>query len=134
MQDGLGDGPCIMAARECRTVMSGSLEKEARRGSSDQRAAELGEADAAPAAIAVQRAHVLGQTRRPAQRLQKSLVAQMVIEQAIGVVVGREGIEAGTARCRRAEPADARGDDLAVAGAALDATVRRAAGRGPADR
>ena len=125
VQYGLGDGPCIMAAREGRTVMSGSLEDEPRWGTFggqvaamgvhsvvslplrlgddvvgamnvyahahdafDERAAELGEAFAVPAAVAVQHAHVLEQTRRLAEQLQAALDDAELVEQAVGVLIG----------------------------------------------
>ena len=42
VQHGLGDGPCIMAAREGRTVMSGSLEDEPRWGTFGRQVAAMG--------------------------------------------------------------------------------------------
>jgi GAF domain-containing protein len=168
VQYGLGEGPCIMAAREGRTVMSGSLEDEARWGTFggqvaamgvhsvvslplrlgdevvgamnvyayahdafDERAAELGEAFAVPAAIAVQHAHVLEQTRRLAEQLQASLDARMLVERAIGVLIGRYSIDAVEARRRLVAQGDDGGEPLAVvARALLDDAVRR----GLADR
>lgn len=107
IQYGVGQGPCITAAREGRTVMSGSLGGDHRwpkfggriarlgvhsvlslpliapdgvvgamnvyahaKNVFDERAAELGEYFAVPAAIAVQNAQVLAQTQRLAARLQ----------------------------------------------------------------
>ena len=107
IQYGMGQGPCISAAREGHTVISGSLGGDSRwprfggriarlgvhsvmslpliapdgvvgamnvyahgKYTFDDRAAELGEIFATPAAIAVQNAHVLAQTRRLANRLQ----------------------------------------------------------------
>jgi GAF domain-containing protein len=168
VQYGLGDGPCIMAAREGRTVMSGSLAQEARWGSFgrrvaeelgvhsvvslplqlggnvvgamnvyahaydafDERAAALGEAFAAPAAIAVQHAHVLEQTRRLAGQLQGSLKTRMVVEQAVGVLMGRDDLTPHEARQRLDALGTERGEPLdVVARALLDDAVRRAAGR-----
>lgn len=164
VQYGLGDGPCIMAAREGRTVMSGSLEDEVRwgpfgrqvaamgvhsvvslplqlggdvlgamnvyahaRDAFDERAAELGEAFAAPAAIAVQHAQVLEQARRLAQQLQTKLATRMAVEQAVGVLIGRDSLDVDEARRRlevlseqRDEPVDG------VARTLLDEVVRRA--------
>ena len=110
IQYGLGQGPCITAAREGQTVMSGSLGSDPRwrrfggavarlgvhsalslplatpdgvvgamnvyahdRHVFDERAAELGEIFAVPAAIAVQNAQVLAQTQRLAVQLQSAL-------------------------------------------------------------
>lgn len=128
IQYGIGQGPCITAAREGRTVMSGSLGGDprwprfggrvARRGvhsvvslpliapegvvgamnvyahakdAFDDRAAELGEIFAAPAAIAVQNAQVLAQTRRLATQLQAALEIRGVIDRAVGILMSRTG-------------------------------------------
>jgi len=60
----------------------------------DERSEELGELFAVPAAIAVQNAQILAQTRRLAQTLQAALTSQAVIDQAVGVMRGRSGISA----------------------------------------
>jgi GAF domain-containing protein len=148
IQYGLGDGPCIMAAREGRTVISRSLRDEERWGAFgarvadlgvhsvvslplrvgddvfgamnvyahaydafDERSAELGESFAAPAAIAVQHAQVLEQTRRLAEQLQTELTTRTYVEQAVGVLIGRDNLDVDEARRRldvlsaeRAEP------------------------------
>ena len=57
----------------------------------DDRAAELGEIYAAPAAVAVQNAHVLAQTQRLAARLQHALESRAVIERAVGIILSRSG-------------------------------------------
>lgn len=57
----------------------------------DERAEELGELFAAPAAIAVQNAQILAQTRRLASNLQAALTNRAVIDQAIGIVMSRTG-------------------------------------------
>jgi GAF domain-containing protein len=57
----------------------------------DERAAELGEIFAEPAAIAVQNAQVLAQTRRLAQRLQSALETRGVIDRAVGILMSRGG-------------------------------------------
>ena len=124
-----GRGPCISAAREGQTVMSGSLGPDPRwprfggrvaqlgvhsvvslplitpdgvvgamnvyahdKNVFDDRAAELGEIFAAPAAIAVHNAHVLAQTRRLADKLQSALEVRGVIDRAVGIVMSRSGI------------------------------------------
>src|SRR5215204_562925 len=58
----------------------------------DDRAAELGQIFAAPAAIAVHNAHVLAQTRRLANQLQSALEIRGVIDRAVGIVMSRRGI------------------------------------------
>lgn len=171
VQYGLGDGPCIMAAREGRTVMSGALEREERWGdfggrvaamgvhsvvslplrlgddvvgamnvyahahdAFDERAAELGEAFAVPAAIAVQHAHVLEQTRRLAEQLQASLETRALVEQAIGVLIGRERVDADRARQLLVDLSAERGESVtAAARSLLDDAVRRQGG-GPPER
>lgn len=128
IQYGLGQGPCVSAAAEAVTVMSGSLGADprwpnfggrvARLGVHsvvslplitpggvvgamnvyahgkyvfDDRAAELGEFFALPAAIAVQNAQVLAQTRRLAERLQVALDSRGVIDRAVGIMMSRGG-------------------------------------------
>jgi GAF domain-containing protein len=172
IQYGLGDGPCIMAAREGRTVISRSLRDETRWGTFgvqvadlgvhsvvslplrigedvfgamnvyahahdafDERSAELGEAFAAPAAIAVQHAQVLEQTRRLAEQLQAGLTTRMVVEQAIGVLIGSDGLDVDQARLRLEVLTEERGEPVGVvARAVVDEAVRRAGGRGATDR
>ena len=127
----LNEGPCITAAREGVTVISGSLGEDprwprfsprvARMGvhsvvslplltpdevvgamnvyahredAFDARAAELGELFAVPAAVAVQNARVLEDTRRNAQRLQALLDERVVIERAVGIIMSRSGVDA----------------------------------------
>jgi GAF domain-containing protein len=128
VQYGMGQGPCITAAREGRTVMSGSLGADARwprfggtvarlgvhsvvslplitpdgvvgamnvyaraKNSFDDRAAELGEIFATPAAIAVQNAQVLAQTQRLASQLKSALETRGVIDRAVGIMMSRSG-------------------------------------------
>lgn len=134
VQYGIGQGPCITAAAEARTVISGSLGADVRwrrfggqvarmgvhsvlslplltldgvvgamnvyahaKNVFDERAAALGELFAPPAAIAVQNAQVLEQTRRLAAQLQATLNTRMVIERAIGIVMSRSGVSADEA-------------------------------------
>jgi GAF domain-containing protein len=128
IQYGMDPGPCISAAREGQTVVSGSLGGDSRwprfggrvarlgvhsvvslplitpdgvvgamnvyahgKNVFDDRAAELGQVFAAPAAIAVQNAHVLAQTRRLANRLQSALEIRGVIDRAVGILMSRSG-------------------------------------------
>ncbi len=128
IQYGMGQGPCISAAAEARTMMSGSLGADPRwprfggavarlgvhsvvslplvtpdgvvgamnvyahdKFAFDDRAAELGEIFAMPAAIAVQNAQVLAQTQRLAERLQAALEARGVIDRAVGIMMSRSG-------------------------------------------
>jgi GAF domain-containing protein len=128
IQYGMEQGPCISAAREGQTVMSGSLGGDRRwprfggrvarlgvhsvvslplitpdgvvgamnvyahdKNVFDDRAAELGQIFAAPAAIAVHNAHVLAQTRRLANKLQAALEVRGVIDRAVGIVMSRSG-------------------------------------------
>jgi transcriptional regulator with GAF, ATPase, and Fis domain len=128
IQYGMEQGPCISAAREGQTVMSGSLGGDPRwprfggrvarlgvhsvvslplitpdgvvgamnvyahdKNVFDDRAAELGEIFAAPAAVAVQNAQILAQTQRLAVRLQAALETRGVIDQAVGILRSRSG-------------------------------------------
>jgi GAF domain-containing protein len=128
IQYGANQGPCISAAREGQTVVSGSLGGDSRwprfggrvarlgvhsvvslplitpdgvvgamnvyahgKNVFDDRAAELGQVFAAPAAIAVHNAHVLAQTRRLANQLQSALELRGIIDQAIGILMSRSG-------------------------------------------
>lgn len=124
----LQEGPCITAARERRTVRSGSLGGERRwprfgprvgrlgihsalslplilpgqlvgalnvyaRGKDvfDDRAVELGELFASPAAVAVHNAQILTQALALTTQLQAALSSRPVIDQAIGLIRGRSG-------------------------------------------
>jgi GAF domain-containing protein len=130
VQYGIGEGPCITAARDGVTVVSGSLGADVRwprfggrvarlgvhsalslplitsdgvvgamnvyaraKHVFDDRAAELGELFAVPAAVAVQNARVLEETRRLAERLQSMLDDRMVVERAVGIVMSRSGVD-----------------------------------------
>jgi len=57
----------------------------------DQRAAELGELFATPAAIAVQNAQALAQAQRLALQLQHALDTRAMIDRAIGILMSRNG-------------------------------------------
>jgi hypothetical protein len=66
----------------------------------DERAAELGELFATPAAIAVQNAHTLADAQRAAAQLQSAMENQSVVDQAIGIMIARSGGTAADARDR----------------------------------
>jgi GAF domain-containing protein len=57
----------------------------------DDRAAELGELFATPAAVAVRNAQVLEQARRLAEQLHTALASRAVIDQAVGILMSRRG-------------------------------------------
>ena len=63
----------------------------------DERSEELGKLFAVPAAIAVQNAQILAQTRRLAVSLHAALTSQEVIDQAVGIMRARNGISADEA-------------------------------------
>ena len=164
IQYGIGQGPCITAAREGRTVICGSLGADprwprfggrvARRGvhsvvslplivpdgvvgamnvyahakdAFDERAAELGEIFAAPAAIAVQNAQVLAQTRRLATQLQAALETRGVIDRAVGILMSRTGSTEQQALDRLRSLSQHEHHKLAVvARQIIDEAVRRA--------
>jgi GAF domain-containing protein len=129
IQYGLGQGPCISAAREGTTMRSGALQADLRwpqfgrqaaqlgvhsvlslplitsdsvvgamnvyahaEDAFDERAVELGELFAVPAAIAVQNAQILAQTQRLAAKFQSALINRAVIDQAIGILMSRSGV------------------------------------------
>ena len=124
----LGEGPCITAALERRTVRSGSLGGEKmwprfgprvgrlgvhsalslplllderavgainvysrQKDAFDDRAAELGELFAAPAAVAAHNAQILAQAQELTAQLQAALSSRPVIDQAIGILRARGG-------------------------------------------
>jgi GAF domain-containing protein len=63
----------------------------------DERAEELGELFAAPAAISVLNAQVLAQARLLVDQLQRALLSRAVIERAMGVLMSRTGCDADEA-------------------------------------
>jgi GAF domain-containing protein len=96
----------------------------------DDRAAQLGMVFAAPAAIAVQNAHALAQTRRLAAQLQVALEARGVIDRAIGTMMSRSGGTAAEATDRLRELSQAEHRKLTVvAQHIVDEAVRRANAR-----
>ena len=129
IQYGLGEGPCISAAAQSRTMHSGSLGTETKwprfgprvvelgvhsvlslpllgrdgalgamnvyahaENAFSDHAIELGELYAAPAAVSVQNAQALAQARRLAEQLQSAMANRAIIDQAIGIIMGRSGI------------------------------------------
>ena len=167
IQYGLGQGPCITAAADGQTVISGSLGGDSRwprfgarvarlgvhsavslplvtvegvvgalnvyahgKQVFDERAAELGELFAVPAAIAVQNAQVLAQARRLAGQLQHALASRGVIDRAVGIVMSRSGDteEEALGRLRTLSQHEHR-KLLAVAQGIVDEAVRRARAR-----
>lgn len=167
IQYGLGQGPCISAARDATTVLSGSVGGDTRwprfggavarlgvhsvvslplitpdgvvgamnvyahpKFAFDDRAAELGEVFASPAAIAVQNAQVLARARRLAERLEAALQTRGVIDQAVGIVMSRSGCTEAEAleRLRRLSQQD-RHKLVTVAQQVVDEAVRRARAR-----
>ena len=167
IQYGLGQGPCITAAREGQTVLSGSLGSDPRwrkfggavarlgvhsalslplatpdgvvgamnvyahdKHVFDERAAELGEIFAVPAAIAVQNAHVLAQTQRLAAQLQSALETRGVIDRAVGIFMSRTGGTEDEALVRlRTLSQNEHRKLVVVARQVIDEAVRRAQAR-----
>jgi len=167
VQYSIGEGPCISAAAEARTVRSGSIGGDPRwrrfggriarlgvhsvvslplispqgvvgamnvyahaKDAFDERAAELGELFAAPAAIAVQNAQILAQTRRVVVQLQSALDTRMVVERAVGILMSRSGVDEDEALQRlRALSQHEHTKLVAVAQGIVTEAVRRARAR-----
>lgn len=167
IQHGIGQGPCIAAAREGQTVLSGSLGGDQRwprfggavarlgvhsvlslplitadvvvgalnvyareKHAFDDRAAEIGELYAIPAAVAVENAQVLAQTQRLAARLQKALETRAVIERAVGIILSRIGGTEAEALNRLRSLSQQQHDKLSeVAQRIIEEAVRRAGAR-----
>jgi len=92
----------------------------------DDHAADLGQAFAAPAAIAVQNAQVLAQARTLATQLRDALSYRTAVDQAIGVLVGRDRLNADQALRHLHQLSDALGEPLHDVATAV---VREAADR-----
>jgi GAF domain-containing protein len=93
----------------------------------DQRAAELGEIFAVPAAVAAQNAQVLARTRRLAARLQSALETRGVIDRAVGILMSRGGGTAEESLDRLRTLSQNEHRKLAVVAAQIvDEAVRRA--------
>jgi GAF domain-containing protein len=96
----------------------------------DERAADLGMVFATPAAIAVQNAHALAQTRRLADQLRAALETRGIIDRAIGIMMSRTGGTEIEAMTRLRERSQAEHRKLAVvARSIIDEAVRRANAR-----
>ena len=171
IQYGIGQGPCISAARDGRTVMSGSLGADSRwprfggtvarlgvhsvvslplvtpdgvvgamnvyaraKNAFDDRAAELGEIFAIPAAIAVQNAQILAQTQRVAAQLKSALETRAVVDRAVGIMMSRSGGTEHEALERLRAMSQHEHQKLAlVARQIVDEAVRRAEARHRSD-
>jgi GAF domain-containing protein len=66
----------------------------------DERAEQVGQLFAVPAAIAVQNAHTLAQTQRQAEKLKAEMAKRSVVDQAIGIVMSRSGVTSDQAMDR----------------------------------
>lgn len=96
----------------------------------DDRAAELGETFAAPAAVAVQNAQILAQTRRLAARLQAALDTRGIVDRAVGILMSRSGgTEHETLERLRALSQQTHRNLTEVARQIVDEAVRRARAR-----
>lgn len=96
----------------------------------DERAAELGELFATPAAIAVQNAQVLEQAKRLAATLQAVLTNRAIIDQALGIIRSRSGCTSDEAYQRLREMSQSSDTKLVVvAQSIVGEAVRRAIAR-----
>jgi GAF domain-containing protein len=96
----------------------------------DDHAVEFGELFAVPAAIAVQNAQVLAQTKRLAHQLQAALTSRAVIDQALGILMSRTGSTSDQAFDRLRDRSQSDNVKLReVAQRVVDEAVRRARAR-----
>jgi GAF domain-containing protein len=96
----------------------------------DERAVQLGELFAGPAAVAVHNAQVLAQARTLAAQLERALRTRPMIDQAIGLVRARTGASSEEAFSRLREISQTEHTKLAeVAQRIVDDAVRRARAR-----
>lgn len=111
-----------------RAGVLGAMNVYARkRDAFDENGARIGELFAAPAAIAVQNAQVLSQTRRLASQLQSALTNQAVLDQAIGVLMSRLGCSAEQAFERLTATSRTEDDEVQIiAQRVVEETVQRA--------
>lgn len=100
----------------------------------DERAVELAELFAVPAAISVHNAQVLAQTGRLADQLQAALTSRSTIDQALGIVMSRTGCGEDEAFERLRVMSQAENRKVSdVARRMIDEAVRRARARRPTD-
>jgi AmiR/NasT family two-component response regulator len=91
---------------------------------------QVGQLFSGPAAIAVQNAQVLAQTKRLAGQLQNAMTTRAVIDQAIGIMMSRSGGSADEAFDRLRTLSQNQHRKLnAVAQSVVDQAVRRARSR-----
>ena len=96
----------------------------------DDRSTELGEVFSISAAVAVQNAHLIAQSRQLAEQLQEALVGRTVIDQAIGILMSRSGSSADEAFARLRTLSQCRHQKVSVVATELvDQAVRRARAR-----
>jgi GAF domain-containing protein len=96
----------------------------------DDHAVVIGELFAVPAAIAVQNAQVLAQTKRLAHQLQAALTSRAVIDQALGILMSRTGSTSEQAFDRLRDRSQTDNVKLReVAQRVVDEAVRRARAR-----
>ncbi len=96
----------------------------------DERATELGELFASPAAVAVHNARVLDQALTLTTQLQEALLTRPVIDQAVGLLRGRSGASSEEAFARLRAISQKENVKLAiVARRIVDEAVRRARAR-----
>ena len=169
IQYSLGYGPCISAAAQGQTMMSGSLGGDARwrqfgsrvarlgvhsvislplvtssgvigamnvyaraKNAFDERAAELGEMFATPAAVAVENAQILDQTQRLVQQLQQAMAERGVIDQSLGIIMSRSGVPADEALNRLRRMSQTEHVKLShIAQSVVDEALKRARARHP---
>jgi GAF domain-containing protein len=100
-----------------------------KRDAFDEHGARVGELFAEPAAIAVQNAHVLAQAQRLAAQLEVALSNQGTIDQAIGILMSRNGASPEEAMDQLSQTSKAQNERLhTVAVRIVDDAVQRAAG------
>jgi len=100
------------------------------KGAFSDRSVQVGQLFSVPAAIAVQNAQVLAQTRRLAGQLQSALSTRAVIDQAIGIMMSRSGSNADEAFARLRTLSQNQHQKLnVVAQSVVDQAVRRARSR-----
>lgn len=98
----------------------------------DERAAELGELFATPAAVAVENAQILDQTQRLVQQLQVAMTERGIIDQSLGIIMSRSGVSADEAMARLRRMSQTEHVKLArIAQSVVDEALRRARARHP---